>query len=241
MQFSTIKTQVAYNLGRGLTQTQIIAQDDTWVNNWQREICNMRNWWFMRAYTTQALTVVTTSTEYNLPAYSAGPPVVWAYKDMIAMYVKETATTDKSYKMMKGPVSDIDMAKLFDTDTDDEPEYWTFRPSKKYCVFPYADDSYTIYIRYWGYLPDMSADADANELVDFAPELLIAGATAKGFEYLQEYQDAMYWRREVQKRLADLRAMDCKKKLGPDFTIIPRWGTEDAIEPKQGGAARNYY
>lgn len=236
MTYTEMATEITYNIGRGST-TEIAAMISGWINRVQRKVCQGRNWYFLRRSTTQAITVVTSSTDYNLPAYAAGPPIVWEYKDDAIFWIAESGSTEYAILPIKG---ELDAMRYFSSDDTGKPEAVVLKGTQ-YTLFPFADGSYTLYIVYYGYLPDLSGSND-NELSIRKPELLIYGATAEGYRYLQEHEQAMAWDAKFREELADLSAMDTARKLGQAMELSPRSGARGStMSRSRPRVLDNYY
>jgi hypothetical protein len=69
--------------------------------------------------------------------------------------------------------------------------YWIWEEA--YFLEPIPDKVYTLELRYYSYLADLSATNLTNEFTKIFPDLLIAGATADCFTYLFEPTQAAIW------------------------------------------------
>lgn len=221
MTFAQIKTEIISNIGRGST-TEILALIDNWVNRVQRTVCQDRNWWFMRRSASVAITAVVTSTDYDLPAYAAGPPEVWEYKDDAVFWLAESGVSKPAILPIIG---EDDALRYYTTDDCGKPRHAVLKGSK-YTLYPYSDDSYTLYLVYYGYLPDLvDTTNETNEITNRKPELLIDGGTWLGYKYLQEHMQAQQWKADFDLGLRDLRAVDVTRKIGQRHELVPRLDT----------------
>jgi hypothetical protein len=216
MKFGVIKSRVLSNLGRG--SANVLVND--WINNRQSFVCSDRNWYFLKASTTQALTEVATSTSYDLPS---------DYKDDAIFYLIKSGETKPSVLRI---IDEKSALLRYSTDDIGTPR-WIVMKDTQYTPYPAANGAYTLYLEYYKWLTDLKDDGDTNEITNRKPDLLIAGGTAEGFSYLQEYNDANQWERLFQKHLSDFKAHDVSRKLGQDFMLVPRPDADkETISPK---------
>jgi len=109
--------------------------------------------------------------------------VTWDEITMVKASPKDTGL-----KIVKN-ISEIMAGQCYAHDDYGEPEAYTIEKNK-FRLYPYPDSSYILFLNYYGYPTDLSSDTDTNDLLNDFPDVLIYGATADGFRYLQEHQDA---------------------------------------------------
>ncbi len=209
-QYSEIKAQVKYNIGRD--STEVDAQMNLWARFAMREITRWRDSWFERAEATVP-TVVDQQT-YDLPVDFKGDPKLYILK------------ADK-YVEIRGPIGLPEALRRFSPQDEGEPESWSFFTdtdgTDQFKVWPPKPDAvYSIKVDYTRYLTDLEDDADVNALTLNYPDLLIAKMTKWGFRYLQEHADAKEWDAESEKIMRDLHAQWVARVMGSDHSLTPR-------------------
>ena len=119
-------------------------------------------------------------------------------------------------------ISEISSVQRYSSDDTGKPECYTLE-NGKFRLFPFADQSYTLWLIYHGYLTDniYSSGTLTNTILTDYPEVLIKGVTADVFAYLGEYNDSQYWELEATKDFRDLLALDTVKKLSGEFMLVP--------------------
>ena len=71
-----------------------------------------------------------------------------------------------------------------------------------------SDTAYTINLEFYGYLADLSADADTNALTADFPDVLEYHATAAGFRFGFDVEHAEYYERKAKERLIEMITAD---------------------------------
>ena len=98
-----------------------------------------------------------------------------------------------------------------------------------------SDTAWSLYLEYYGYLADLSATNTSNALTTQWPEVLEYYATALGFRFGLDYEEADKWEARAKEILAQMISEDNNKKLA---TI------EDGMAPEFGqslGGNRRIY
>lgn len=118
---------------------------------------------------------------------------------------------------------DIDIGEpslLLETETVDEDDSRTFQ------VFPfpdgfsdYEDGEYRIYIPYWKYLPNLSANDDSNWFTNNAVEYILAAATSRGFELSWDEARAQVWEDKAIMWANEVIMEDKKKRISMANTM----------------------
>lgn len=94
MQFSVAKTRVFQNIGRGTSFITDTATTTTAINSWfnerQRRLCNMRNFWFMRALKRYYIVATNQWTTYDFPIQDTNIAQS-KYKSDMYMVIQETS------------------------------------------------------------------------------------------------------------------------------------------------------
>ena len=198
------------NWGRGTDNTIINANAILWYNKGQRAICKKRHWWFTWFQDTSIATVAGTGT-YNLPT---------GFKDDDSMWISNS----------DGSVSEIvsmgenDFRRYYGTPTDSsqwaEPINYLLRATTVE-LRPIPDDVYNIIFCCWKWVPDLTENVDvSNSLLDNYEDLMEAETTMRGFQYLQQYDDAAQWETKRDKYYRDM-VVDNNNRILPDEFGLP--------------------
>lgn len=175
MTVTAIITQVKNNLNRtDITDAQIYI----WLNNRQRRILQLENVYFMEK--TSTTSTVASQQTYTVPT---------DYKDELIITLVDSDSKRSVLTKWKG--SEPEKGYTDTTKTGKPTNYWLWQDA--YYLYPIPDAVYTLSLRYYYYLTDLSASNTTNELTNKFPDLLIAGATADGFTYLMETAMANDW------------------------------------------------
>ncbi len=88
-----------------------------------------------------------------------------------------------------------------------------------------GDTAWTINLEFWGYLADLSNDDDNNVLTDDFPDVLEYHATAAGFRFGFDIEQAEYFEGKAKERLAEMISADQQLTLG---------ALEEGMTPDEG-------
>jgi hypothetical protein len=221
---SDVRTRVAGNINRDDIPDSSGGKIDQWINDAQREICRVHDFGFMETEAT--VPTVDGQQSYELPD---GSGTELRFK------------TEINCELINASNGRVDLIKIHKQDAEKRVEYEDSTESgtpRHYAVqykqlhfYPapaHASNSntaWTVNFEYYGYLDDLSADADTNDLIANYPEVVEAAATAAGFRYVGEFDRATYWRAIFKEGLAEMISED----------NIVKYGTlEEGMAPRAG-------
>jgi hypothetical protein len=205
MTFAELKARVAIYLGRSNSRI------GDYINERQKHICRSYNYSFL-FQTFPAITTADGTASYALPT---------GFKDDAHTYWTDSDGQNRPLLMVDRPTA---WERYGTTSTDKgEPAAWSMEATTL-TIWPTPDDAYTIKVDGFGYLADLSADADHNVLTDEWPELLIAGALADCYAEVQMTEDSMLNEQKFAKFLRDLRVADVERSLAGVTILEPRTG-----------------
>jgi len=206
------------------------------INKMQRFICTRANFSFMET-TAYASTVDGTRT-IALP--TAAGTAVWTevdagtllgYKDEIcAELLDHDSNRLPLVRSYKGKIEG--MADLSESTEAAIPEFYATHKGQIW-LYPLPDhglnddEAFNLYLSYYGYLADLSADADYNELTDTYPEIIEYGVTAMGFRIAQDRESYQQWWNDALEELAAAIVADKERQHG---TI------EEGMQPVDGNS-----
>jgi hypothetical protein len=191
---SAIIDQVQANLNRSDATTTLVLQ---WLNNRQDQICSMDNFSFMEG--DYSVNTVASTQSYVFPS---------RYKDELHMWLVSSTT---KYYLVKWVGSEAERSYT-QTDKSGKPtNYWVW--NDKYWLYPIPDAVYTLKLKYYEYLADLTDTAsEENDLCSYWADLLIDGATADGFHYFQQSDKAAEWETKFNNELAKLMRREGKRR-----------------------------
>lgn len=181
------------------------------INERQKRVCRSFNFSFLQK-TFPTISTVDGTGSYSLPT---------GFKDDLHVYYVDS--DGQKYEL-----DQIDLVTAWEkygtTSTDKgEPEAWSLEATT-FSIWPIPDAVYTIGIEGFGYLADLSLDADHNELTDNWPELLISGAVADCYLDVGMLEESSFWEGKFQTLLRDLRSVDVERQLPGVMILEPRTG-----------------
>jgi len=227
MNFGEIKTQVGVLIARN--NSTVTAQIPLWIRTAQRRVNNHKNWWFLQ--TLRQSTLTEDQQSYYYPADAST-----LYKDDNVLYLYNT--TDNKYTILE-MIGFEEALKLYGPTTKGVPKHWVAERNA-FRLFPIPDDDYNVAFLYYQFLAYLSADADENTLTREYPDLLIEGALAEGFAYLQELNDVQLHEAKFQALLKHLVIRDTDRKLPLNVKLIPKYNVDGTILSKKS-AIDDYY
>lgn len=210
MNFGQIKTKIETRIAR--TETTLINQIGGWVNERQRMICDYKNFWFLKVLRNS--TLEEDEQDYLYPADAST-----IYKDDAILYLLNT--TDNTQKILP-MISFEEALKLYKPNETNKPEHWVANKSS-FRLYPIPDDDYNISFLYYQFLQDLVSAGDTNVLTNEMPNILIEGALAEAFSYLQELGDAQYHERKYEALLKNLIIRDTDRKLPEEIQLVPSY------------------
>ncbi len=197
MYVSTIIDQIQANLNRSDATDTLVLR---WLNEIQHRICNIDNFSFMEKTTSFSLTA-------NTRSYSISSNIDSKFKEELQLWIEES-----NKKRILTKVRGVEAESMFiDTTKSSKPtHYWIWSDSVYF--YPLPDDSYTVYVKYYAYLDDLTnSDSEPNQLCKYYPNLLIFGATAEGFHYFEMSDKAKEWYEKYRAELEVLLRRERKR------------------------------
>lgn len=85
----------------------------------------------------------------------------------------------------------------------------------------FSDGEYRIYLPYWRFLPELSADADTNWFTVNADDYLEYSATSEGFRMDWDKEQADSWRQDAMLEYGDVLRIDKMKALAGVDALVP--------------------
>jgi hypothetical protein len=199
MALSDIRTRIANNVNRNDIPDSAGGLIDRWINDSQRQICRSYNFSFMETETTT--TTVEDQTSYSLPD---GTGTTLRFKSEISLELIEPVSLDR--KPLKKTTKQ-DAERVFRTNKSGRPKQYAIQ-QKAIFFYPTptsnSSNNWTVNIEYYGYLADLSADTDTNDLVDDFPEVLEYLGTAMALRYVMEEERAEFWESKFKQYLSGM-------------------------------------
>jgi hypothetical protein len=234
MALSDIRTDVQANWPDDYHSTKLTsAKVDEFINKVQRKVCRVHNFTFMEQEVTRS--TVDEQRRYSLPTAGdsnwteVASGTVFAYKDEISCELINSVNYRRELiKLLKKSIEENyqfrDVAAL------GTPTHYCIRALYlelwKLPDHDMNDDTaWTINFEFYGYLADLSADTDTNEIVSQHPLVLEYGATALGFQFGADFELAAYYENKANEVLAEMIRADNSKKLS---------SLEEGMRPARG-------
>ena len=218
MAFSDIRTRVANNVNRDDIPDTAGGLIDRWVNDAQRRICRAHNFSFMESEADT--TLVVDQRNYALPTGSGSD---LRFKAEISLEII-SAGNDR-----------LRLKRIFKQDAERKGEFVSTTKSgtpRKYAIqkgqiylYPLPGTALSMNLEYYGYLDDLSADTDTNDLVDDYPDMVEYLATSSALRYALEEERADYWESKATALMKEMIAEDDSNKYG---------NIEEGMEPEEG-------
>jgi len=198
------------------------AKVDQFINDAQRRICRLYNYTWMKQEVEQDTT--DEEPKYLLP--TAGDSD-WAEVESgtVFKWKSEVSFELINYDNIRIPLTKIHKVsaegrrKFRDLDSKGIPSDYAVDQSYIWLYYkPYHADNgaqaFTMSLEFYGYLADLSANSDHNHLTDNYSEALEYGATALGFRYGMDFEQAEYWERKAIEVIAEMRNEDAIEEFG---------------------------
>jgi hypothetical protein len=213
---SGLFTRIQMNLGRGSNAT-IVSYVPEWVNIVQRQICKEARFWFCHA-------------EVTNDSIAAGDETIDLPTDFMADDYLFLKNSDESLIELTSMEFE-DYRRDFNDDTAvaarSTPGFYLVRETD-ILLRPISDAAYDYVLGYWKYLTDVTSGGSSNKLIDGYPRVLECGATARGFEYLQELDDAQYWSGEFEKELTKIKIANAERQFPDEMVLSVRPGARSS-------------
>jgi len=186
MALSDIRTRVAMNVNRDDVPDTAGGLIVRWINEAQRRVCRAPNFSFMEAEA--ETTLVVDQRNYALPTASGDD---LRFKSEISLEI--ISSGDDRIRLKRIFKQDAENRDEFiDTTKSGTPRNYALQKGQIY-LYPIPNIELTMNVEYYGFLDDLSADTDTNDLIDDYPEAVAALATSFGFRYVYEEERADYW------------------------------------------------
>lgn len=230
MALSDIRTRIANNVNRSDIPDTNGGKIDQWINDSQRQICRMYNLSLMETET--QTTTVADQTSYTIPD---GTGTTLRFKTEISLELIEPSSSDR--KPVKKTTKQ-DAERKFRTNKSGRPTEYAIQ-QKAIFLYPTPSDNsgnnWTVNIEYYGYLDDLSADGDTNDLVDDFPESLEYLGTAMALRYAMEEERAEYWEGKFKEYLGGMIQEADNDRFGTqELGMRPEPGAGAYPQPRQG-------
>ena len=220
MQYSEIQTTVNDHLEASQLTNWTAALTKSWINQAQRWVCRGQ---LILPETSETLTKRQISHDFSFLINEVQASTVQEQR-CYALPDGATASVwrfrkDKNIELIDASNYRQQLTKLHKTDIEDDsefayllgkgaPSHFCIEQFKLwlYCLPDHAqnqDTAWTINQEYYGYLPDLSADADTNVLTLKFPEVLEYKATALGFEWAKD-ELAAYYNKKADEELLEM-------------------------------------
>lgn len=186
MALSDIRTRVARNVNRDDVPDTAGGLIDRWINDAQRRICRAHNFTFMEAEADT--TLVINQRNYALPTASGSD---LRFKTEISLEIIDSNSHRRRLKRIYKQDAE-NRTEFMDTTQSGTPRNYAIQKGQIY-LYPLPDATLTMNLEYYGFLDDLSADTDTNDLIDDYPETVEVFATALAFRYIFEEERAVYW------------------------------------------------
>lgn len=180
-----------------------------WINDVKDRICHRNNFWFQHALSTDT----------------------WNQGDLQHSLPTDLKTIDNMFYTVSGVLGyteivgmDLeDYRKRYDDVTQGSPEAYLLQETGSvYILRPIPDKTYTISFVYFRILTDYVSGGTGDLLISNYPEILEAGATYRGYQFIEQYEDATYWKNEFEGYYRDLTAMNAERELSDEVVIQAR-------------------
>lgn len=178
-----------------------------WINQTQHDICNRKNWPFMRQ--TDTISFSQSDTSQSLPT---------GFKDEDGVYIVEDDDTFTELEM----IDFVDMRRFHDDTTEGKPTVYAYDGQGNILIRPVPDQAYTVRIDYYEYLDDLAEAGASNTLLTNFPEVLETGATYRAFRYLSEFEEAKGWLEIHEMKVKDMSIAQVELELPDEFGIQTR-------------------
>jgi hypothetical protein len=207
MALSDIRTRVANNINRDDVPDTAGGLIDRWINDAQRRICRSHNFAFMESEADT--TLVVDQRNYALPTGSGSD---LRFKSEISLEI--ISAGDVRYRLKRIFKQDAENRyENLDTTDSGRPRNYSLQKGQIY-LFPLPDTALTMNLEYYGFLNDLSADTDTNDLIDDYPEAVEALATSFGYRYAFEEERGDYWEMKATALVNEMIKEDNDNKYG---------------------------
>jgi hypothetical protein len=219
--YSSIKDRVSHRIIDLPTAVQ--SEVGLLVNKALKKLQVRHNFQVMQATTSAIVTApdtrILTGVVADFKEYRGKP-----YRISFSGGVTELLVVDQNQARQNYQEDQIGQPRFI---SEDDP---TITGARNWLVWPlsdsasaYDDGEYRIYIPYWRWLPDLSADADTNWLTVYGEEYLVNQATSEGFAMDWDNEGMALWAQRAQNELADVVKQDKKLVLSKIDTLVPHW------------------
>jgi hypothetical protein len=165
-------------------------------------------------------TLVVDQRNYTLPDASGSD---LRFKSEISLEIIDS--NSKRVKLKRIFKQDAERRTEFsDTTESGTPRTYSIQKGQIY-LFPMPDTALTMNLEYYGFLDDLSADTDTNDLIDDYPDAVEFLATSNALRYVHEEERADYWESKAMALVQEMIKEDNQNKYG---------NIEEGMEPEAG-------
>jgi len=201
MTFGDIKTKVAGFIDRSDLSSNI----PDWINTALRRIEQNEDFYYMETFDT-SLSIVDGTRTVAQPS---------DYKNFIWWYLSVNGS--KAFLTYR----EMDEIELLETDLTPDGQVPGFfgQQAKNFVLAPTSNDTFTSKLFYRAFSPELSDDADTNEVTNIAPEILIYGALVEGELFLINDSRFPTWEAKYTQALGQLRSVGNTRRWGFNPTM----------------------
>lgn len=223
MSLSGIRTRVSNIVNRDDVPDTAGGAIDRFINDAQRRVCRGHNFTFMESEATTD--TVDEQQDYSLPTATGD----LRFKTEISLELIDT----NSYRVPLKRVfkQDAEKKRAYRDSTEiGTPKHYSIQRGQIY-LYPApdhtnnSDAAWTLNLEYYGFLDDLTADSDTNDLISNYPEVVEAVAVSMAFRYVYEEEKAEYWEGKASGMIAEMIKEDFSNKYG---------NIEEGMEPEEG-------
>lgn len=218
MALSDIRTRVANNVNRDDIPDTAAGLIDRWINDAQRRICRAHNFSFMEAEADT--TLVVGQRNYALPSASGTD---LRFKSEISLEIISAGGDRIRLNRIFKQDAEKDDSFISTTKTG-TPRKYAIQKNQIY-LYPIPATALSMNLEYYGFMGDLSADTDTNDLIDDYPEVVEALATSFAYRYAFEEERANYWESKATAQVLEMVTEDNDNKYG---------NIEEGMEPESG-------
>lgn len=218
MALSDIRTRVAKNINRSDVPDTAAGLIDRWINDAQRRVCRAHDFTFMEAEANT--TLVVGQRNYSLPTAS-GTDLRFKVEISLELYSEDSARIQLKRIFKQDAEKKRKFAGTGDTGT---PSMYAIQKGQIY-LYTTPDTALTMNLEYYGFLDDLIADTDTNDLIDDYPDVMEALATTFGYRYAFEEERGDYWESKANALVSEMVKEDDSNKYG---------NIEEGMEPEDG-------
>lgn len=221
---------MAYNLGTVRTRVEQKLDDESFgttklnqfINDGQRDILNTRRFTFMETEGTPT-TTASSSTLSNYPTDVQTPLSL----RIVSPINYATLLTYVEYEDFDESIPNQALAG------DNIPQYWRiFNGSIE--VYPTADDTYTLKLKYIKNPTELVDDSDVPEIPESFGEILVLAAYKRALEHNDDYDQAQLIQQQIDVQI-DTMDERYKRQKGVPHIMRQPWQRRRSVGGRLGG------